>query len=71
MGTQTLVGGKGTSQVWVWVCVRIPMGYPCLTLVVLDGGYNVPGGYAGRVFTGMGPGPYLGTHTKPITREYP
>ena len=25
----------------------------------------------GRVFTGMGPGPYLGTHAKPITREYP
>ena len=28
------------------------------------------GGYMGRVFTGMGPGPYLGTHAKPVTREY-
>ena len=35
VGTQTLVGGKGTSRVWVRVCVRIPMGYPCLTLLIL------------------------------------
>ena len=35
VGTQTLVGGKGTSRVWVRVCVRIPMGYPCLTLIAL------------------------------------
>ena len=27
-----LLGGKGTSRVWVRVYVRIPMGYPCLTL---------------------------------------
>ena len=33
--------------------------------VVLDGGYM------GRVFMGMGPGPYLGTHAKPVTCEYP
>ena len=39
--------------------------------LVLDGGYNVPGGYVGRVFTGMGLGPYLGTHAKPVTHEYP
>ena len=38
--------------------------------LVLDGGYNVPAGYAGRVLMGMGPGPYLGTHAKPVTREY-
>ena len=35
-------------------------------MLVLDGGYNVPAGYAGRVLMGMGPGPYLGTHAKPL-----
>ena len=39
--------------------------------LVLDSGYNVPTRYAGRVLMGMGPGPYLGTHAKPVTREYP
>ena len=39
--------------------------------LALDGRYNVPGRYTGRVFMGMGPGPYLGTHAKPVTREYP
>ena len=39
--------------------------------IVLDSGYNVPGRYMGRVFMGMGMGPYLGTHAKPVTREYP
>ena len=39
--------------------------------LVLDGGYNVPAGYAGRVLMGMGLGPYLGTHAKSVTREYP
>ena len=33
---------------------------------MLDDGYNVPRGYAGRVLMGMGLGPYLGTHTKPL-----
>ena len=40
-------------------------------IVVLDGGYNVPARYAGRVLMGMGLGPYLGTHAKPVTCEYP
>ena len=30
------MGGKGTSRVWVRVYVRIPMGYPCLTLVLMS-----------------------------------
>ena len=42
-----------------------------LVNLLLDGGYNVPAGYTGRVLMGMGPGPYLGTHAKPVTREYP
>ena len=33
---------------------------------MLDGGYDVPGGYTGRVVTGMGPGPNLVTHVKPL-----
>ena len=44
--------------------------FTAVFLIVLDGGYNVPPGYAGRVLMGMGPGPYLGTHAKPVTREY-
>ena len=40
VGTQTLVGGKGTSWVWVRVCVRIPMGYPCLTLLPTSSAYS-------------------------------
>ena len=34
--------------------------------LVLDGGYDVPGGYTGRVVTGMGPGPNLVTRVKPL-----
>ena len=56
----------------------VNLGTQCLVYVqsqraqiVLDGGYNVPAGYAGRVLMGMGPGPYLGTHAKPVTHEYP
>ena len=30
---------------------------PSIKRIVLDGGYDVPGGYTGRVVTGMGPGP--------------
>jgi hypothetical protein len=32
----------------------------------MDDGYHVPGGYAGRVLMGMGPGPDLATRLKPI-----
>ena len=34
--------------------------------LVLDGGYRIPGGYAGRVLTGRGTGTNLGTHVKPV-----
>ena len=44
---------------------------PCDLSIVLDGRYNVPARYAGRVLMGMDLGPYLGTHAKPVTREYP
>ena len=54
----TMVAGGGPPQKYGW-------------MVVLDGRYNVPAGYAGRVLMGMGPGPYLGTHAKPVTHEYP
>ena len=33
--------------------------------IVMDGGYVIPGGYTGRVSTGMGPGPNLATRLKP------
>ena len=34
--------------------------------LVLDGGYRIPSGYAGRVLTGRGTGTNLGTHVKPV-----
>ena len=39
--------------------------------LVLDSGYHVPGGYTGRVPTGMGPGPNLFTCPETHTHEYP
>ena len=39
--------------------------------LVLDSGYHVPGGYTGRVPTGMGPGPNLFTRPETRTHEYP
>ena len=72
----TYLANSLTSQPWTKSGVLTVILYQLDILIVKVGQadnemYNVPGGYTGRVFTGMGLGPYLGTHAKPITREYP
>ena len=51
--------------------LSVNLGTQCLVYVQSQRAQIVlDGGYAGRVLMGMGPGPYLGTHAKPVTREY-
>ena len=42
-----------------------------LVWLVKDNGYIIPGGYAGRVFTGKGMGTDLDTHQKPVPMSTP